>query len=40
MIMAEIMLQELKKYKDIKEPELDDVIKDKISEYRERLMND
>ncbi len=39
-IMAEIMLQELKKYKDIKEPELDDHIKAKISEYRERLMND
>lgn len=39
-IIAEIMLQELKKYKDIKEPELDDDIKAKISEYRERLMND
>src|SRR5690554_1165691 len=39
-IMAEIMLQELKKYKDIKEPELDDHIKAKFSEYRERLMND
>jgi hypothetical protein len=34
------MLQELKKYKDIKEPELDDDIKAKISEYRERLKND
>ena len=39
-IVAEIMLQELKKYKDIKEPELDDDIKAKISEYRERLKND
>jgi PPK2 family polyphosphate:nucleotide phosphotransferase len=39
-IVAEIMLQELKKYKDIKEPELDDAIKAKISEYRERLKND
>lgn len=39
-IIAEIMLQELKKYKDIKEPELDDSSKGKISEYRERLMND
>lgn len=39
-IVAEIMLQELKKYKDIKEPELDDDIKAKISEYLERLKND
>ena len=39
-IVAEIMLQELKKYKDIKEPELDDEIKAKISEYRETLKND
>lgn len=39
-IIAEIMLQELKKYKDIKEPELDDDIHAKISEYRKRLMND
>lgn len=39
-IVAEIMLQELKKYKDIKEPELDDDIQAKISEYRKRLMND
>ncbi len=39
-IVAEIMLQELKKYKDIEEPELDDDIKVKISEYRERLKND
>ncbi|MCG2420455.1 polyphosphate kinase 2 family protein [Aequorivita sp. F47161] len=40
LIVAEIMLQELKKYKDIKEPELDDAIKAKISEYRQRLKND
>lgn len=39
-ILADIMHQELKKYNDIKEPELDDDIKSKISEYRERLMND
>ncbi|WP_313111207.1 PPK2 family polyphosphate kinase [Aequorivita sediminis] len=39
-IVAEIMLQELEKFKDIKEPELDDDIKAKISEYRERLKND
>lgn len=39
-IVAEIMLQELKKYNDIKEPELDEAIKAKISEYRERLKND
>ncbi|MBB6680820.1 polyphosphate kinase 2 family protein [Aequorivita sp. 609] len=39
-IVAEIMLQELQKYTDIKEPELDDDIKAKISEYRERLKND
>ncbi len=39
-IVAEIMLQELKKYDDIKEPELDDDIQAKIAEYRERLMND
>ncbi len=39
-LVAEIMLQELKKYKDIKEPELDDDIKAKISEYRKRLLND
>ncbi|MDN3724659.1 polyphosphate kinase 2 family protein [Aequorivita sp. SDUM287046] len=39
-IVAEILLQELQKYNDIKEPELDDAIKAKISEYRERLKND
>lgn len=40
LIVAEIMLQELKKYKDIKVPELDDEIQAKISDYRKRLMND
>lgn len=39
-IVAEIMLQELKKYKDIKEPELEAELKAKISEFRERLKND
>ena len=39
-IVADIILQELEKYKDIKEPELDDEIQAKISEYRKRLMND
>lgn len=40
MIVADIMLQELKKYKDIKEPELDDDIKAKISQYRDTLKKD
>ena len=39
-IVADILLQELKKYTDIKEPELDEEFKAKISEYRERLRND
>ncbi len=39
-IVAEIMLQELKKYKDIEEPEMDDDLKSMVSEYRERLKND
>lgn len=39
LIVASIMLQELKKYKDIKEPELDPEVKAKISEYREQLKN-
>ena len=39
-IVADIILQELEKYNDIKEPELDDEIQAKISEYRKRLMND
>lgn len=40
MIVAEIMLQELQKYKDIKVPEMDEDIKAKIAEYRKQLMND
>jgi len=39
-IVAEILLKELKEYKDIKEPELDESIKSKINEYRQELMND
>lgn len=39
-IVAEIMLQELQKYKDIKEPVLPEDVQAKIAEYRERLMND
>ena len=39
-IVADIMLQELKKYKDIKEPELDDEIQAQISEFRRRLLED
>jgi PPK2 family polyphosphate:nucleotide phosphotransferase len=39
-IVADIMLQELKKYKDIQEPELPPKIEAKISEYKERLKND
>lgn len=39
-IVAEILLKELKGYKDIKEPELDESIKSKINEYRQELIND
>lgn len=39
-IVAEIMWQELKKLDDIKEPELEEDIHAKISDYRERLKND
>ncbi len=39
-IVADIILQELEKYKDIKEPELDEEVQAKISEYRKRLLND
>ncbi|HLV91800.1 MAG TPA: PPK2 family polyphosphate kinase [Aequorivita sp.] len=38
-IVAEIMLQELQKYKDIKEPVLPEEIQAKIAEYKERLKN-
>jgi len=37
LIVATILLKELKKYKDIKEPELDPKIKDQITIYKERL---
>lgn len=39
-IVAAILLQELKKYTDIKEPELDSKIKTKISEYKQQLENE
>ncbi|MBT0608243.1 PPK2 family polyphosphate kinase [Aequorivita echinoideorum] len=40
LIVAEIMLQELQKYPDIKEPTLSPDIHAKIAEYRKRLQND
>jgi PPK2 family polyphosphate:nucleotide phosphotransferase len=40
LIVAKILLETLKKYKDIKEPELDPEIKAKISEYKERLQSE
>lgn len=40
LIVASILLEEIKKYKDIKEPELDPKIKAQISEYKKRLEND
>lgn len=39
-IVGEIVLQELKKYHDIKEPELEEEIKNKISEYKQWLQQD
>ena len=39
-IVASLLLQELQKYKDIKEPDLDDDIKSKISEFKDRLKNE
>ncbi|MEL6916164.1 MAG: PPK2 family polyphosphate kinase [Bacteroidota bacterium] len=39
-IVASIMLQELKKYKDIVEPELDDKIKANLEEYKNQLENE
>ncbi|MAN60055.1 MAG: phosphate--nucleotide phosphotransferase [Flavobacteriaceae bacterium] len=36
-IVAKILLEELRKYDDIREPELDPEIKSQISEYKERL---
>lgn len=40
LIVANIILQELKKYSDIKEPELNPEIKSQIGIYKERLQND
>jgi len=37
LIVASILLEELKKYKDIEEPELEDKIKSNIDSYREQL---
>lgn len=39
LLVASIILEELEKYTDIKEPELEPKIKDKISEFREQLKN-
>jgi len=39
-IVAAILLQELQKYTDIKEPELDAEMKSKISQYKEELENE
>ena len=39
-IVASILLEELKKYKDIKEPELDDKIKANLEVYKEQLENE
>ncbi len=38
--VATILLEELKKYEDIKEPELDSEVKAKISEYKQQLENE
>ncbi len=40
LIVASILLEELKKYKDIEEPELDDKIKANLEAYRNQLEND
>jgi len=40
LIVASILLQELKKYKDIVEPELGPKIKDHISDYKQQLQNE
>jgi len=37
LLVAKILLQELKKYKDIKEPELDDKIKANLEDYKNQL---
>lgn len=40
LIVASILLEELRKYTDIKEPELDPEVKAKISEYKHQLENE
>jgi PPK2 family polyphosphate:nucleotide phosphotransferase len=40
LIVASILLNELRQFNDIKEPELDDKIKSKISEYKQQLENE
>lgn len=40
LLVASILLEELKKFKDIKEPELEEEVKLKISEYRNQLENE
>jgi len=40
LIVASILLEELKKYKDIREPELDDKIKANLEEYKKQLENE
>jgi PPK2 family polyphosphate:nucleotide phosphotransferase len=37
LLVASILLNELKKYKDIKEPELDSEVKERINEFKEQL---
>ncbi len=39
-IVAKVVLEELEKYKDIQEPELDDKVKANISDYRQQLENE
>jgi PPK2 family polyphosphate:nucleotide phosphotransferase len=40
LIVASILLDELRKFHDIKEPEMDDELKSNISEYKQRLENE
>lgn len=40
LIVASILYQALKKYEDIKEPDLDPEVKDKIKEYKQQLQNE
>jgi hypothetical protein len=39
-IVAAILQEELKKYKDIREPELDEKIKANLEEYKKQLENE